>query len=579
MIPSIVCLCLCLADPSAPSVRAVYDLSAILVPATGPAAEIETLPLLPTANDGACEVEEFGHFGADNLLYLITSSIHPEEWEYAGRTLDVIGDNRPQLVVQAPPELQADVRHFLGYVQQSVRRETRVRLDVYRLTGANPEVIQLFAGAGPTPARTAALTAKLKPVSSLRTSLYSGEPQVLLDVERHLYVRDYDIEIAQAAVSHQVVQDRYSSGVSAAIKAELGADARALITFAISDVMESGRRESVFAGAMNALAVEGTGVTSRSGGGNIESPLLSFTTLAGSCRLAAGESTAAFASAADGQSSGALVVITAEKVDALPPPFVLAGRETSIVDIAADVSTGFGIEPFGVAALRFPYEQYGEHFLPLSLAVPQSTGEAQAATERALDWLLADEDDSRTISYEGHFVLMNGPAGSSAQVLSKLRGQLAGMADFGTCQATHQSANGGSMPLFSLPLAVGDAFVVTGTQETYILSNDVDVANNASGTNPNVEAVVSGYAARAHGSATLERRTLAAVLTAQLRNGGRHDFDTGSNSSTLLQQPTFACSLLQADGMVDSGGSLPFGQLRIPTIDGSRMVEVTLGAR
>ena len=583
MFAPMVCLLLALNEGSASAtVLRSYDLAAVIGP-RGRAVAIETLPLRPTYDHmPELDFDEWDGFTADLLVSLIVENVHPDEWEYAGRSIDVRGEEPGVLTIEAPAATQQEVERFLAYVASTVRRTVQLRVDVYRASPGG-EFDALIGDLGPQGRKMLSdrVGGLLSTVGSFALPLVSGTPHSILSVERKLFVRDFDVEIAQAATAHQPVTDTYAVGVSGAIRADAGTADSARVTFAMNNTWESSPRTPVMAFASATYAVERMGAESRSAGGRVESPTLHFVTIAGSCSLEVGHTKTVFATAAPqggAEAAATLFAFTLESVDPAPEPFALERRELLIQDVGAVASRGFRVGRFGIDALRFPRGRYEDmdDQLPLGLMVTSSDSTSQDAIELAMDALWSRDEETVTLQTAGRFVTISSRGGEATGLLAEIMERLPAPTGAAGVVAT---AGPAGWPLFATHAVADDALVVAGVSETYILDNDVDVANDISSFNPNVEAIVSGYAARLHASRGIQGQThIEAFLTSQLRGGGRNEIDIESRDATHLHQPSFVCSALEASGAITRPGRL-FGQLAIPGRPGSVAIKLRSDAR
>ncbi len=179
-------------DPAvAPSVLRMHDIGAA-APRVG---RIHFLAgLVPLIHGNYLEVESDvqPHGDADALVDLLRA-MNPEEWEYAGRELNLGDDGR--LLVQAPAALQESTARFLAWMEREIGRSTDLIVDV----------VTLPAGASGAPIPAIVTAAEVErhvqgAVAHRRYALTStaGGTARIRDERAVRIVVDYDVEIAES---------------------------------------------------------------------------------------------------------------------------------------------------------------------------------------------------------------------------------------------------------------------------------------------------------------------------------------------------------------------------------------------
>lgn len=580
MITPVLCLLLATNDPSAAELtRSTHDLGSIIQRPISNRAVIRTLPLNPgPGDDDIFDSVESEPAGADQIVDLLYNTVSPEEWQYEGRHIQISGSEKhPRLVIDAPAPVQKEVARFLQYVDKALNRRVRVRVDVFHIAEVGPALMPLLGTSETKIAEELRSQLALELRESFELRVLSGEPAERSQLERRLYTRDFDVEIAQGAAVHQPVSEQYAIGTALALRSEIGTDNKALVSFAIHDAWELGGPRPIAAESYFMVSSE-AGIDFTKGASNLESPSVHFATIAGSARLGVGQTTTVFAALPENSqdaAEGVLAMITVEYIDGEPGTFNSAGRELAIRTVAGDASTGFQSPRFNREALRFSYngmmERDEDGVLPLNLVLSGNSDGADMIIDSAMDAAYGyAEDAGMQLGRFGGVAYAIGPTGKATEVLSRV---LAGIPTIQSIppavaeMTIRRKAKAGvqAIPLFAVSGGTGDAFVAAGVQETYILSNDVDVANNSSICNPNVSAIVSGYVARVHGAPGFQgMQSLEVLLCSQLRQGDKGAFDTGSRQVTVLHHPRFVAAVLSSNDRVSSGDRLSLGAIPLP---------------
>ena len=586
MLASLVCLALLTTDPAPmETVRRLYDLRDVLPVMTEEAPGFRTLPLSPRWDDDLELYNEEGYmFEIDLLVDLLRQTVAPEEWEYEGRSLEVLGDDNETLAVVAPVSVQKDIARFLAYVSRAANSPIEVVFRVYSTGGVRGRVdlplgkldereiqeIEKCAAAG-----------RLEHVRSFRLRMHSGVPQSAKDIVRTSYLRDYDVEIAQAATIPGPVIDSYPEGVALLARADRDIEDSILVTFGLRRSWSNGPLLE-----MNALTT--SSITTQQEveqvrvGGRLQSPQVSFTTLATSVRLRPGDATSVMMSTLgeDGPGEGTFVVIRVGQVAQAPAAFESGDRYLSIRDVGGHYAPGWPNTHFSEHAMRFPHEFVDEERrFPKSLTLGPISGDHLSQIDSILsevaDKIEEEHDEYVSIGTANNFLYVVGDRDGGSRAMSRMLALLprgftsAGVS--GSLAAVDQQG-GKKVQLFAFPTGAGGGFAVGGSQETYILNYDVEVATNSSIFDPQVEAIVSGWALRFQTAGMLDGRG-ALHLRAQshLRTNERQEIPAMLSGMAGVYLPAFRSSA--ADGHLRGTDSSQFVEMSLPTGPSMLLVE------
>lgn len=508
MLAPLLCLALTLSEPaSAELVRRTYDLRTILPRASGELVPIAALPLRQMPSQELdMEFEGEYEFPCDLLLDLMLQTVAPEEWEYAGRGADLRENDI--LMVEAPPEVQQEVERFLEFVGRATRPRIAVRVDVFR-SGRTRDSADLAVGnldqAGVDRLRKLVDSGVLTPVDTLHFDLLSGLPQTRVAAGYHSFLRDFDLEIAQASAIHSPIIETYPLGVVASVRADRDTQGRVLLSYALRDSWSAGATQDIDVRADHRISTD-KGVEPILSGGVLQSPRVSFATMAGSVRLSAGGTATSMAASlgTEGVGPGTVVAFTLEKLDPIPEDFVSGERYLSIRDVGGNLSRGYQAHRFGRIALtsaaRNP-DSDDEQRLPGTIGVGPINGDDLSLVDDIIGRLLDDSDGEISAGQAANFVYVFGSKRYVSGWMERLIGSLplgGGAPALLSSLAGAEASEQGAAPLFCLSADVGDALAVCGTQRTMVTNYEVEVANNVSVAEPIVEAPVDGWAARMH---------------------------------------------------------------------------------
>ena len=569
MFAPLLCLALMANEPLyVEIVRATYDLRSILPTMTEPARAIQTLPLTPHRGRDVdlFEGQEY-RFSAETLADLLTQTVQPEEWEYEGRSLDLRDDGR-LLIVQAPATVQAEVRRFLEYVALATNSRIAVNIQIFSsLPGA---------GSGQPPvgrlqeqqrAEVAELvhTGALDPVWTFRMELLSGVPSTRLDTVNHAYLRDYDVEIAQSASVTEPIIDQFPTGVALTARADRDTNDLVLLSLVLRHSWTGGRPQSMDARTITRIA--GDRVAELDSGGQVQSPRVSFATLAGSVRLRAGESAGWLASPITLEGgAGTYVLMQVGQLARTPEPFESGQRFFAIRDVAGHCSDGFRCPEDTGLELGFPFETVEERYLPAALNLPPINDRVADVMDELIDSVGNSIEEDVSLGLQENFVYVIGDRKPAALVLRQLMGglpQTRGLQGLSATLAPSLTQASGSYSLLALTANVGDGFAVCGSQETYILSYNVEVANNCSVFDPEVEAIVDGWAARFSASkAPTEVGGVSLIVKTHLREDARKEHAALLFGMGGLHLPAFREGIVE--GYLTGTRPTELGEIRRP---------------
>lgn len=576
MVPLLVAFSLAFAEPApAESITRFHELCAVLPSGNSTSVHLATMPLPPQNFLGDVgETEELIPFEPETIADLLRRAVAPQEWEYEGRALDVrSGPNGPLLAVTAPPSVQAEVERLLDYIARSLAPSIRVRVDLYRIQGTPQEQLPAGPGGAGTAERLRALVASggLARLHSEQLALASGHPILRMATRSTMFVRDYDVEIAEAAVIAQPMVDEYRTGLAAIYRADRSADGSVLLSFALRQAQDDGPATNMDLRSGSYVVPE-NGRDDMQSAGLVQVPRIAFATLCGSARLAAGTTWCAFATAPGGAGPGGTLVALALEPSETPPDAFRSGDRSFILrDVAGNAAAGVKVPRLGNRALEIesPGSEIEEHEVPLVLSI-HPFGSAESGCMEGLA-PQQPEDGGVDAGAISHFVYAIGPHAAAAAAVDALIARLPAPRDFGG--VTFSAGKGGTIAC--LPAARGAAFALVGTEETYVYDYDVDVANRAAIANPNVVAAVDGIALRASAAPDSQGRfRVVASVKAHLRVGGRAEFDTGSKQLGRINQPLFSSSFSDCEVDLAAGATASCGVLEI----GAEQAPLTIGA-
>ncbi|MFH0944378.1 MAG: hypothetical protein V2A76_04195 [Planctomycetota bacterium] len=580
MFAPLLCLALLASDPAPMEiVRRTYDLSDVLPAMTEEATGFRTLPLIPNPYLGQ---DEFGTarceymFPSDLLADLLRQTVMPEEWEYEGRSVETQGFEERNLVVEAPVAVQKEVERFLDYVSRAVNTPIEVSFHVYGIGGDTGQA-DLPLGSlderGIQEIEQLAASGRLHRVRSFRLEMHSGIPESVMDIVRIPYLRDYDVEIAQSSAIAQPVVDSYPEGVALLARADRDTENRILVSFGLRRSWNYGPPLEMDARSISTIAAE-RGTEQITVGGRLQSPRVAFTTLASSVRLRPGESTSVLISTLgeSGPVDGTFVVIRVGKVPQAPAAFESGERYLSIRDVGGHFASGFPDVRFSQSAMRFSRDSVAEEDqLPLEVSLGPISENQLAEIEPILSTVSNEfeEEDGEYVSIgmAANFVYLCGGREVANFAMTRLltllprgfttRGVAGSLADIDKLQG------GKTAPLFAFPAGAGNGFAVSGSQETYILEYDADVANNSNIANPNVEAIVNGWALRFDTAGTLDGQGAVHLkVQSHLRTEGRKELSGTLVGMGGIYLPAFRSNA--AEGVVRGEESARIVETSLP---------------
>ncbi len=587
MLAPILCLCFTLADAvepkSADLVTRSYPLAAVAVNEQPSPPALRVTPIRSTwGEDGADVGEDADGLSADSIVDLLANTIAPDQWEYAGRSLEIHGPDRGQVLqVTAPLEVHGEVRRYLDYLRAVTSQRIRLRADVYRVVGPGEGQIPtgiLGRGDGD---RVGALQREgtLRLAESFQLSLESGVPAMRHSIETVPFLRDLHVEIAQAAACHDPSNDVYEIGTALRVRADRDSRGRALVTFAVRHSWQDGPPEEILIEARHRVVSE-RGAESLPGGGTVQSPRVSFATIAGSARLEAGSTAILSASAPSGlvDAPGVLLALTLEEIPPAVAPFQSGERQLVLYDVRGDFSAGVSVERFGQRALEIDIYGDDDDRVPPYLAISAfGSAERDAMQQAVASTMNQDLGEDVHIDVIANQLVVAGPAAVVEHVVRMFRDQDSEHPVFGAVTITQGTApTKNERLLLGLSAAVGDAFAVCGTQETYVLDYDIDVANNMSTFKPQVRDAIDGIAAHVRVSPFFTGQvSIDARVIAHLRRDGKSPYNARTNDFGVLHQPTFLSSVMEGRVTLAPGGATAIGSIQLP---GGGTDPVVLGA-
>lgn len=569
-------LCLALWFPSEPDAvttaeltTRVFDLAPILQAraATPTSVSLLPLPVNPYVR-GAVEEHEPTGIPADVVIDLVRNCVWPEEWEFEGRTLDLVDTESGRLLrVTLPAARMHDVEQFLRYLTETLNAETTVTVSVHRVIAAPRPPRSIPADV----AGVAELqrNGQLGPARSFRMRLNPGRVEHSALRQSHTFVADYDVEIAQAAARAQPILRTFETGTELSVRGDVLRDGRVALQFAVTD--------SVVPLAFEAIELKGDaqfvserGAESSSVRCVLQSPLVRCGTVAGTAELAAGEAVVVGAidpSAFSTEHAGIVVVVRADSIAPKTGVFPLGEIELRTI------TTGY----MAMTALRIPsiVEQQlgwtasfdadlGEvDRIDLSNAVDATLVEAATFASGALD------SGNVYLTSTGPFVFLrtrsstNEPHESGTEFEGRL---LAGLPDVPSSVVVDLRVGEGddTFAWGRVSCSNRGGLALAGSQENYVVGWDVDVANNSSVGHPNTMMLPSVVAASVSTAPTVgSGRSVRVQFHASVRDGAKVVLDPQMPMLGISHAVNFLKTSFDATRALGVKDALPFGMVEI----------------
>ncbi len=383
-------------------------------------------------------------------------------------------------------------------------------------------------------------------------------------------MRDFDVEIAEGAARHLEVLDRYPVGTIAELAAYRGSDDSVLVEFIVRHTWEREGLTELPLDLHHMIRTDNA-VNEVAGGGTLERPHLGFATLAGSARLTEGKSTHAFAACRPG-GDGVLVNVTLEKAAAPPREFECGDRTLRLVDLAGNLAHGFRTprqEEWRLDRTLASLDSPIEFVLPplrLNGFEPAMTDSINSAMSAYADVSSGDTERGPVdVTLVAHWLACSGAKAAADAAMSSTLARMWSNADRATVALDVVDRAGGH--LVRLPAAVGDGFTLAGSQSTYIVAYEVDVANNASTTDPIVRALVDGTAVWTRGGAITGSAHHRIQVRSSLLDGDPHRLVGRVRGNGPLDEPRFVTSWIDAALDVATkrdGSAAELGTLSLP---------------
>ncbi|MFG0316765.1 MAG: hypothetical protein ACF8XB_05790, partial [Planctomycetota bacterium JB042] len=461
MLTPLVCLALAWNEPSAAElVTRHYPLHALR--SEHRTVAVRTLPLRE-ADHEEFDVEGGEEYALDPnaAVELVRNLVAPDEWEYEGRGIDVLED--AVLEVTAPGDVHQQVDRLVRFLLDAAASPVTVRADVYRVTGEGglpPPPTGAIDGLARRGLEERLEAGALRPDASFRVPLLPGAPTIRTALETVPYLRDYDAELAEAAAVLDPVIDTLSLGVAAGLRADRTRDGDVVVSFVVRNTwLEEFALEPC---DVRFRMVPESQISNVPGGGMLQVPRVGFASLAGSMRLAEGETGLAAIVSPDGgaEGRGAVLAITVEELPARSQTITFDGRTLFLADLGGETTLGLRTAERGSLTLRWPPRGlYGDPFLP-ALTLRERSSDGMDELHRAVDrarWQIEREGDHDGGAFEfggSGVVYCFGPTESVRRTVALLSSMPREV------RRRSVSIHSGDGVLAILPAAAGETFAV-----------------------------------------------------------------------------------------------------------------------
>ncbi|MCC7173041.1 MAG: hypothetical protein IT459_21505 [Planctomycetes bacterium] len=569
-------LCLALWLPSEPDAvttaeltTRVFDLAPILQPRASANVPIPLLPVVvnPYAPIPVEEREPTG-LSADVVVDLVRTCVWPEEWEFEGRALERMdSDNGTVIRVTLPAARMHDVEQFLRYLTETLTAETTVTVSVHRVI------------AGPKPPRAIPADAsgvaelqrngQLGPARSFRMRLQPGRVEQTALRQTHSYVADYDVEIAQAAARAQPILRQFETGTELAVRGDVMRDGRVALQFAVTD--------SVAPLAFEAIDVRGEaqfvserGAETSSVRCMLQSPLVRCATVAGTAELAAGEVVVVGAidpSALSTEHAGIVVVVRADSIAPKARVFPLGDIELRTIDVGYVAMAHLDLPVLVGNRLGWSSDNDESIQAPPHIDIPN--GIDSSVVESATFASGAFDSGDVYVTSSGPFVFLRTrtTATEPRERGSELEGRLlARLPDVPSSAVVDlRMGEGDDMTTWGrVSTSIRGGLALAGSQESYVESWEVDVANNSSIVQPNTYMLPSVVVARASTSPTGENsRSIRVQFVSRLRDGAKVVLDPQMPMLGISHAVNFLKTEFDATRALGVKDALPFGLVEL----------------
>lgn len=572
MLSTLLCLALCApSDPAtvqaAELTTRMFDLAPILEPRAATPTAIRLLPALvnPRGSDVFEEFEPTA-LAADSVVDLVRNCVWQDEWEFEGRSLDlVMTETGTFMRVTLPAARMVDVANFLQFLTQTLNAATVVTVDVHRVrtTGQGQPTIPADA------AGVAELVAdgRLGPARTFTLRLKPGRVEHSALLQSHTYVSHFEVEIAQAAARPNPITRTLETGTSLSMRGDVMQDGRVALQYALSDSAIPTAFDSIEL-KTEAQFVSERGSETSSARCVIQSPTLRFATLAGTAELERGKSIVVGAidpTATATDHAGIVVVLRADEIAARSDVFPIGDRELRILNVGYSALSALRIPAATRAQLQWTTDPASEPqaFVDLVREPDHSLVEAATYASGAFD------SGEVYVMAQGPFVFLRtatAPAQArdlGADIEARLRAALpqvpaSTLVDLQIGEGTNARVCG------RVSCSNRGALALAGTQENYVASWEVDVANNSSIAQPITFMLPSAFAARVTSAPTVEAsRSVRLQFLSQFRSGPKTVIDPQMPLLGISHAREFLTTSFDATRWLGVLDAIPFGMVEL----------------
>lgn len=571
MLSTVLCLALCMpSDPATASAAdlatRLFDLSPILEPRSATATGIR---LLPTATNPRAperyEDPEPTIFSADTVVDLVRNCVWSEEWEFEGRSLEFVPtEDGNFLRVTLPAARMAEVEDFLNFLTQTLNAKSVVTVDVHRVrttTGAAPTI--------PADAHGVAelvQSGQLAPARTFKLLLKPGRVEHAALTQSHTYVSHFEVEIAQAAARSQPITRTIETGTAMSMRGDAMPDGRIALQYAISDSAIPTAFDSIEL-KTDAQFVSERGSETSSARCVVQSPTVRFATVAGTAELAKGQSIVIGAldpTAGSTEHAGAVVVIRAEEIATRGGTFPCGTRRLHVIDVGFAATTALQIPRATRDALQWTPNQEGEPQTWIEI----SDNRDIPFVDTAIQATGAYDAPEFYAGTHGPFIFVRtqnaqGGGGAAAPdfealVLASLpQAPLSDLVDL-------KIGDGNSRTCGRVSCSSRGGLALAGTQENYVASWEIDVANNSSIAQPVTFMLPSAFAARVTSAPTTQQsRSIRVQFLGRFRAGPKVVIDSQIPLLGISHGLEFLSAAFDATRWVSPGDAIPFGEVEL----------------
>ncbi|MEW6743126.1 MAG: hypothetical protein AB1486_10235 [Planctomycetota bacterium] len=562
-----------------------YVLAALqgLVAEDGPGAK--TLPLLPMpmlpfgSTRGLPESEGLG-VDLEELVEAVRQGVRPEEWEYAGRSIEVVDNS---LLVTAPADLHVEIAAFLTSLVHLLMTPLRVTIDLYETSALVESRIGVSEADADSWLRQHCEAGELVPLRSFTLNALPGHWASRGLTRTVSYAADWSVEIAEQAVCGDPVMETLALGTQLLLKASKTPSCTqltiGLLHADLAAPIEERRLDS-----RSRLATDSAELRQQLDW-RAQLPAVRFASLATTMALKEGQVAllqVGTAPLVQGQSMMAVVRAVGH------PPF--------FANLGAYCAAELGF--FGTADEVPLVPEQGE-------ALPTWMGEGFAdgpgwwlaslvpgpAMPYSLIGLLGQQIEIHDIRRVGPYLLL--PVEKRDAVVSLVKTWHEPQAIDPTLEvslrsreATAPTAPGSEVARFTIPMVPGfEAAAFFGVQKACVQDWDVDVANNAAVANPMIGNLLQGGFVKAVLSRSgTDEIVLRVTALLSLLDENTPWFDLGNDIAGSVQLPqaltgrldTAVCVPLDKNGC---SAPFPLGTLAVEGDTAYDLVARVLGAR